>query len=218
MKSLVASFAGACMLMSANASQAADKVMYQEVNDNKPDVGVSTTVYIGDRMLEQRQGQWQECIVPKFNSVTKWGGVPFRVIDGVPICKSDKNEDRYTPPYQNIFKNISRVKVVSVGLDGVKLCANVMCTEVKDKNNISQGPLFVDRVGFPQKAIEYAGRVGDTVKLVYLESVDAFLHQTVTREFQVDLSQGNVATYKGALIEIENATSSSITYRVVRTF
>jgi hypothetical protein len=197
---------------------AADKVMYKEITDNKPDVGVSTTVYLGDRMLEQRTGQYQECIVPRFNSLTKFGGIPLRVIDGIPICKSDAKQENYTPPYLNSWSIPFKIRIVKVGTDKIKLCGNAMCTDDKNYNEVEIGPKFVLRQDDPQRAIEYAGRFGDIAKFNYIESTDGFVHQTITREFQVDLTQGKVAAYKGAVIEIESTTNSSITYKVLRNF
>lgn len=44
--------------MLSSAAHAGERVMYQEITDNQPDVGVSTTLYLGDRMLDQRRGQF----------------------------------------------------------------------------------------------------------------------------------------------------------------
>ena len=46
MKRLFAAAVGGSLLMFGVVAQAAEKVMYQDVTDNKPDVGVSTTVYL----------------------------------------------------------------------------------------------------------------------------------------------------------------------------
>lgn len=53
LKNLALGFVGLCVVAITGVAHAGEKVMYQEITDNKPDVGVSTTVYLGDRMLEQ---------------------------------------------------------------------------------------------------------------------------------------------------------------------
>ena len=39
--------------------------LYESITDNVPKIGVTTEVYLGDRMLEQRTGDYRECIIPK---------------------------------------------------------------------------------------------------------------------------------------------------------
>jgi hypothetical protein len=93
MRRLFAALAGGSWLLAGVAAHAAEKVMYQVITDNKPDVGLSTTVYLGDRMLEQRLGQYQECIVPKFSEEKKvalgMGAVIIKA--GEPLCKRAAN-------------------------------------------------------------------------------------------------------------------------------
>lgn len=97
MKYVIAVVAGACLLMSGVTAQAAEKAMYQELTDNKPDMGVSTTVYLGDRMLEQRRGQYQECIIPKFSSDSKdFIGINHFIIKAnEPLCRPSLSEEKY---------------------------------------------------------------------------------------------------------------------------
>ena len=39
--------------------------MYESITYNVPKIGVTTEVYLGDQMLEQRTGDYRECIIPK---------------------------------------------------------------------------------------------------------------------------------------------------------
>ena len=220
MKRLVASLAGACLLISGGAAYAGERVMYQEVTDNKPDVGVSTTVYLGDRMLEQRHGRWQECLVPKFDSNKTMIGTVFIVKSGEPLCKATPKSKKYDAvSYVNGTVRPWEVNFKPLGGHQFKLCAaGAICTDPRDLSEIDVGPWFVYNKSVFQQTIEYAGRSGDILKFTYSEFADGFARQAFTREFQVDLSQGNVAAYKGAVIEIESATNAQITYKVVRNF
>jgi len=49
----------------------------------------------------------------------------------------------------------------------------------------------------------------DVPKFNYSEFSGGFARQAFTREFQVDLSEGNIAAYKGGVIEIIDATKES---------
>ena len=51
-----------------------------------------------------------------------------------------------------------------------------------------------------------------------LSSLTVFLRESFSREFQVDLTEGNVAAYKGAIIEVIDATNVQIKYKVIRNF
>lgn len=227
MKRLVAAVVSGSLLMSGVAAQAAEKVMYQDVTDNKPDVGVSTTVYLGDRMLEQRHGQYQECVVPKFNSAEKYMGMGLFIIkSGEPICKSTQSSKYYTAHYVNYpdpkAPGSYEVSIKEKGSE-LKFCMHYMgmdayCTKGKTLADVSTEPFFVYSPNSLQQTIEYAGRNGDVLKFIYSEFSDGYARQAFNREFQVDLTQGKIAAYKGAIIDIESATNSSITFKVVRNF
>jgi hypothetical protein len=221
MKRMISSVVGACLLLSGGAAHAAEKVMYQEITDNKPEVGVSTTVYLGDRMLEQRRGQWQECIVPKFDSRTSGWNAILVVKAGEPLCKSSQSAKNYDAITYSNGIQINWPVVYKPKSDGTfKLCGNsgLTCTASMQADKIDVSPYFAYSPNAFQQTIEYAGRSGDILKFTYSEFADGFARQAFTREFQVDLSQGSVAAYKGAVIEIESATNSQITYKVVRNF
>ena len=39
-----------------------------------------------------------------------------------------------------------------------------------------------------------------------------------TREFRIDISEGNIGAFKGAVFEVIEATNATITYKVLRHF
>ena len=211
------------------AAWAGEKVMYQNITDNKPDIGVSTTVYLGDRMLEQRRGQWQECIIPKFDRAESLNlGLAMTFVKkGVPLCKPSIGSKEYASPYANWAPNPQNFYypfALKPGRNGeLNICISSLgmksaCTKGKRESDYDTSPYFVYSENTFQQTIEYGGRSGDVLKFTYSEFTEGFARQAFTREFQVDMSQGNVAAYKGAVIEIESATNSSITYKVVRNF
>ena len=69
-----------------------------------------------------------------------------------------------------------------------------------------------------QQSIEYAGKSGNILKFIYSEFYASRARDAFTREFQVDLSDGNVGAFKGAIFEILDADNTTITYKVVRNF
>ena len=64
--------------------------------------------------------------------------------------------------------------------------------------------------------IEYAGKSRDVLTFVYSEFNPPHPRLSFTREFRIDLSEGNVGVFKGAVFEVIEATNTTITYKVIR--
>ena len=75
--------------------------------------------------------------------------------------------------------------------------------------------------------MEYSGKSGSVLKFIYSESKEIkdtsvgtlnLSRFPFTREFQVDLNEGNVGAYKGAVFEVLEATNANIKYKIIRHF
>ena len=65
----------------------------------------------------------------------------------------------------------------------------------------------------------YNGRIGTNVKFLYREISDGqYLRQPFTQDIQYDLSEGKIIGFKGARIEIVEATNRQISYKVLKHF
>lgn len=69
-----------------------------------------------------------------------------------------------------------------------------------------------------QQVIEYNGKSGDTLKFTYREFSNNLARGSFTTDFTMDLKEGNQFGYKGALIEVIDATNSQIKYKVLKNF
>ena len=69
-----------------------------------------------------------------------------------------------------------------------------------------------------QQSIEYTGKTGDKLNFTYAETYRDLARAPFTRNFEIDLSEGDVAAFKGAIIKIHKATNVSIIYSVIRNF
>ena len=92
------------------------------------------------------------------------------------------------------------------------------CAKKLAEDSVVEGETFIYEPNSFQQSWEYAGRSGDILKFAYSEFTDKFARQAFSREFQIDLSEGNIAAYKGAIVEIVDATNVQITYKVIRNF
>jgi hypothetical protein len=70
---------------------------------------------------------------------------------------------------------------------------------------------------FRQELI-YNGKSGNTVKFIYREFRDDMARVAFTQDATYDLSDSNVIGFKGARINVTEATNSQITYRVLVQF
>ena len=211
-------------------AHSAEPVLYQVVNDHKPEVGVSVSVFLGDRMLEQRQGQYRDCIVPKFSNKQKMnlGAASFVIRAGEPACKMNASDRYYTPNYINweggrdvrqtyplsVTEEVNQTLTICIVSMGFKSG----CQKGKTKEEVSYGPVFLYTPHSLQQTIEYAGKSGSVLKFIYSEFMNGMARGDFTREFQVDTSEGNLVAYKGAVLEIVSATNAQVTYKVVRNF
>ena len=69
-----------------------------------------------------------------------------------------------------------------------------------------------------QRHIEYAGKSRDVLTFIYSEFIGGMARGAFTREFRIDISEGNIGAFKGAVFEVIEATNATITYKVIRHF
>lgn len=74
-----------------------------------------------------------------------------------------------------------------------------------------------DRPSFRQELI-YNGRVGTNAKFLYRETSNEQTRAPLTQEMQYDLSASHVIGFKGARVEVVEASNTQLTYRVLGTF
>ena len=177
-----------------------EKEMYVIITDIKPEIGVETEVYLGDRMLSQRRRQWRECITPlrAFKRVGNWGAAQVAHKEGEPLCKRSANDktDRYWPNYINWLGNGELSAQVrwtpKKNKSKLCICQGAFCNHcVKniDESEMKKANLFVYAPNSSQQVIEYIGNSDNLLTFTYGEFADGDLRETVNREFQVDLNK-----------------------------
>ena len=85
-------------------------------------------------------------------------------------------------------------------------------------NSFDESKRYVIHPDRMQQTIEYAGKNGDILKFLYTEYSGGLARDAFTREFQLDLKEGNVGGFKGAIFEVLEATNMNIKYKVIRHF
>jgi|TARA_B100001059_G_C17802131_1_gene566812 hypothetical protein len=75
----------------------------------------------------------------------------------------------------------------------------------------------ISQPSFKQELI-YNGKSKDTVKFMYREFSKDFARPSFSQEVNYDLTESNVIGFKGARIEILNATNTKIEYKALKSF
>jgi len=75
----------------------------------------------------------------------------------------------------------------------------------------------LDAPNFRQELI-YNGRSGETVKFLYREFSGDYARPPFSQEVQYDLKDGNMIGFKGARVEIVEASNTKLSYRVLSSF
>ena len=206
--------------------------LYENITDNVPKIGATTEVYMGDRMLEQRTGDYRECIIPKkiFETTAFSRRIHWVVKANEPLCKENADSKYYFPNYNMVpgtrmdkyyvrFIDNNDVYEFHLSVAGASGFPKALRFKNIDKDDIEMNArYFLYQPNSFQQTIEYAGKSGNILKFVYSEFTKGLARDAFNREFQVDLNEGNVLAFKGALIEIESATNINIRYKVIRNF
>ena len=203
------------------------------VQDNLPPIDTETSVYMGDRMVEQRSGYFVECLVPNFDSeyINAIGQIMIIKKD-VPMCKETVKSKKYTPPYINGLEGPDASWIVEDAIYEVKLrekngsfkmCFPTLTGDAYCKENLSKKDFYfskqlVSTKDSFQRVIEYGGKKGTIIKFIYSEFKDDMIRDAFMREFEIDLNDGNTVAYKGCVFEIIKVDNASITYKVIRHF
>ena len=203
--------------------------LYKQFDENFPLINDEREVYLGDQMLFQRHGQYKDCITPKFDDGVRLLGTDFNVVANKPACKEKQDSKDYMPTYTNSIQSGSPYRYglrLKNKRNKLTLCfVNVGKCLKRDltEDDFDFSSAFIPTSGSLNRKIEYAGKKGKLLTFAYIESKDELREgvergSNIVKEFEVDLNEGNIGAYKGALFEILDATNASIKYKVIRHF
>ena len=206
------------------------KTSYHSILNKKGKV----TIYqepAGAKMIKMTDAEFKEA----FRKTENYWNASLRFTKGIPLCKS--KEERFSNNFYGVSGSLLKklpTKIetglinsvsVSPSEDGFNIKANHSkgssswnLTKGEFYNSFDETSKLVEVKESMQRTIEYAGKNGDQVSFVYSEFNDGYARDAFTREFSIDLTEGNVAAFKGAVFEIIKATNSTIEYKVIRNF
>lgn len=191
-----------------------------------PPVNQVSIVSLGDRMMYQAFGWNVDCIAPtvtKSNSFSM-GMATLEIRANVKMCGDAEGTNLFRPDYKvvtgsggqfdyTIVEVVKRDGSSDLCMSGyTSYCVNYQASE------IARATEFKSAMNSLQQSIEYMGREGDVAKFLYSEFKDGMARAAFNREFVVDLSKGSTVNFKGATVEILNATNTTLEYRIEKYF
>lgn len=180
-----------------------------------PAIGATSTVEIGEELVEQGDAATVDALILRSDvaigdMIFKQGTYPLAVA----------TEEHQLFNRVNVLRRgklSSRGKLFLFARDGAskKLCASrSLCAEA----DFSLGQTTAFSRTRPRQVLIYNGKIADKVTLGYREFAKSAGKATSSNDVSYDLSESTTLSYRGARVEVINATNTEITYRVVSGF
>lgn len=216
---LAFSLLGACATPDYNYSPVSEYV-------SEPPVGEVTTAYVGDQLVRQGTFTKHDAIhvlspitTDRFSAYTLTAG--YFVKTG-----QNKNYSTYKPSGGGDSGYIQKIAIadpadaVIVFTESNKICV-VTAFNVQNCTNSDRfehtNYSATSRNDFQQTLI-YSGRVGEKINVGYREFSNDYARPAFNNDVEYDLSESMVIGYRGATIEVIEATNRSIKYKVISNF
>lgn len=193
---------------------------------SRPPLGEQVTVGVGEEMLSQGNLTYVDGLV--VDTPISIGGYTF---EGgfYPQSGDDENYTYHRFAYMNggnenlgvLRKNfiVDPPSSIRAEKDGSQICVvtvfNLATCRERDFSRIQKS---VSNNNAFQNTLLYSGRVGDKINVSYREYSGNMARPAYFNEVEYDLTESREIGYRGALIEIIEATNRSITYKVIRNF
>ena len=203
-----------------------DNYRPQRTKTSEPPLNTVVTAYVGDNILHQ--GEYSEHDALYLPNMIKIGSVEtYSFAPGYYLKKGeDALSEFYVPaggadswqvivgplsdPFQAIRVDKMSGKFCSVSTSNTEVCTNEVNYEKKTYSVTSSDSI--------QQTLIYSGKAGNKINVGYRESSDNLATSVFNNEVEYDLSESKIIGYKGARIEVIEATNESIKYKVIQNF
>lgn len=190
---------------------------------SRPALNVVTEAYPGDPMLTQGTQREYEALV----AVAPFSVGGFVLPTGKYLREGDSNAaeffswDEVTRPTNGgVVSDGQTLKRIALIKDSLALCVQTFTSKVycEDRHPLQRTKAVVQDSDRFQRTLLYGGKVGSKINVSYREFSDHHARTAFTNTAEYDLSESKIIGYKGALIEVLEATNQHIRYRVLRNF
>lgn len=191
---------------------------------SEPPIGSVTTVRIGDTMLRQGKYREHDALYLRAAREISWAytlhpGYYFK--DG-----EDESAEFYSPGRGENGGKVEKAaladpwKSVMTKKSAQELCVVTVfnatsCNAVQDIERTKRPVLTDDSF---QQTLIYNGRVGSKINIGYREFSNNLARPAFNNSVEYDLNDSNLIAYKGAEMEILEATNQHIKFKLIRNF
>src|SRR6185295_780216 len=194
------------------------------VDISEPPVDSVSTVRIGDTMLRQGNYTEHEAIMLKSTREIGWA---YSLYPGYYLKDGeDKNAEYFSPgrgddggrvekaaladPWESVMLRKTKSEICVVTVFTAYVC--------KPANDVvrTKRPALADDAF--QQTLIYSGKVGSKINIGYREFSNNLARPAFNNEVEYDLNDSHVIAYKGAELEVLEATNQHIKFRLIRNF
>lgn len=191
---------------------------------SEPDIGSVVMANVGDKMLSQGVSVRQDVIEARDTFPVGSGHL---VGNGIYVKTGDDEDAEYfspkfgdgggklsrtsavfDPPSSLMLKRDGALCVITVSSQYV--CGNGGAIERKKVDSVTERTF--------QQTLIYSGKIGNKINIGYREFASDIARMAFNNNVEYDLSESKTIGYKGAEIDIIEATNRVIKYRVIRNF
>lgn len=209
------------LLLAGCAAKKRPLVQYYPVS--VPELDQKSTAYLGDRLLMQATGFYGDRL-ELGNASGRYSNIKAGVYCKPPNATTEKywSNDPQAVALKNLYGKILVFEsYVTYDKELNKVCPGSQVGGCYDSSEISikltENAFCSDPNSF-QQIIEYNGKTGNILNFTYREFSGGTARQAFTSDFKMDLNEGKIITYKGAILEVLDADNTQITYFVKRNF
>ena len=193
-----------------------------------PEVDRIQTRELGDRLVGKLERTTMDSVRLNSDWATKknFAGVGHIIKAGMmkPVGTNGKNQEVFSPNevYINggILNGTPLDRVVTVAMAFIsedRLCwmTEAICAPIA----IWERATYIDyTLPYFEQELIFNGRVDNNLKFIYREFSGQMARGAFTQEVQYDLNESNIIGFKGARLEVIEATNRNITYRLIENF
>ncbi|MFW1838648.1 hypothetical protein ACG9XS_08770 [Acinetobacter gyllenbergii] len=191
---------------------------------SKPAIGSINTAFVGDALLSQGRIVERNTLVvdetfkPTFQYEVKSGSYPqtgeddknkyFAIMDSKTKTNGVQSKMLSDPPKDLMVDSKGELCIISVY--NTKYCGEAKNTRIETENVITEKSF--------QQTLIYSGKVGNKINIGYREFSNDVARPAFNNNVEYDLNESKEIGYKGALLEIIEATNQNIKYKVIKNF
>ena len=197
------------------------------VEGSSPPLGTTPTAQVGDSMLTE--GSYSETDAIKVTQEIKgyiaWAFYSFTPGYYVKFSEDEKGEyfvpeggpEGGTMRHRAAATESQSLFIARSGKEacGINLHGDRACTEDFEVERTTRRVYLAESF---QRTLIYNGRIGNKINIAYRESSNDNAHPAFNNNVEYDLGESKDISYKGAELEILDATNKSITFKVIKNF